>query len=144
MQQENNVKGQLLDHVLHNEFNIFSKELITSVSSTNTNDTSSNNSSRSSSPIDFSYVFNVSNKNYVNISICLCRTSLNVPLSETWRNTQKSKIRRRTTQPSEMLFGTSNQTNMSQSEDSSTLKLDYSYLQKVPSVPGSLKLVNQN
>lgn len=50
LQQENNVKGQLLDHVLHNEIPIFSKELITSISST-TNDTTSSNSSRSSSPV---------------------------------------------------------------------------------------------
>lgn len=52
LKQENLVKGQLLDHVLHNEFPIFSKELTTSVSS-NANDTnSSNNTSRSSSPVN--------------------------------------------------------------------------------------------
>lgn len=52
LEQENNVKGQLLDHVLHNEIPIFSKELITSMSS-NTNETTSSNSSRSSSPAPF-------------------------------------------------------------------------------------------
>lgn len=119
LQQEANVKGQLLDHLLHNEIPIFSKELVTSVSS-NTNDTtSSNNSSRSSSPAPMD-------------------THLQVPEPQIPQN--KSKIRRRTAQPSEMLFGLNANSNMTQSHDShSMFRLDCS-LQRVPSVPGSLKL----
>lgn len=52
LKQENNIKGQLLDHVLHNEIPIFGKELITSVSSNANDTTSSTTSSRSSSPVD--------------------------------------------------------------------------------------------
>ncbi|CAH0561964.1 unnamed protein product [Brassicogethes aeneus] len=112
LQQETNVKGQLLDHVLQNEIPIFSKELITSVSS-NANDTSSNNSSRSNSSLELPFNF------------------------ETTAN--KSKIRRRTAQPAELLFGLQTQPKMTQSLDPNTIRVDYPSIQRVPSVPGSLK-----
>lgn len=115
LEQECKVKGQLLDHILHNEYPIFSKELITSVSS-NTNDTtSSTNSSRCASPVDSQH--------------------LTVPE----KTKPSTKIRRRTAQPAEMLFGLHTQP-MSQSHDPNTLRMDYANLQRVPSVPGSLKL----
>ncbi|XP_066152733.1 kinesin-like protein KIF21A [Euwallacea fornicatus] len=119
LQQEAIVKGQLLDHLLHNEIPIFSKELVTSVSS-NTNDTtSSNNSSRSTSPAPPD-------------------THLQVPEPQVPQS--RSKVRRRTAHPNEMLFGLNPNSNMTQSHDThSMFKLDYS-LQRVPSVPGSLKL----
>ncbi|KAJ8951444.1 hypothetical protein NQ318_006873 [Aromia moschata] len=110
LQQENNVRGQLLDHVLHNEIPIFSKELITSVSS-NTNETTSSNSSRSSSPAPV-------------------EMHLSVPESHAHTHSSRSKIRRRTAQPAEMLFGLHTQSSMTQSQDASTLRMDYS-LQRV-------------
>ncbi|XP_019881776.1 kinesin-like protein KIF21B isoform X2 [Aethina tumida] len=119
LQQETNVKGQLLDHVLQNEIPIFSKELITSVSS-NANDTSSNNSSRSNSSLDIQTIESQANK---------------------------SKIRRRTVQPAELLFGLQTQPKMTQSHDPNMIRPDYP-IQRVPSVPGSLKYTlhddNQN
>lgn len=119
LQQEANVKGQLLDHLLHNEIPIFSKELVTSVSS-NTNDTtSSNNSSRSASPAPPD-------------------THLQVPEPQVPQS--RAKVRRRTAHPNEMLFGLNAGSTMTQSHDPhSMFRLDYS-LQRVPSVPGSLKL----
>ncbi|XP_060515980.1 kinesin-like protein KIF21A isoform X2 [Cylas formicarius] len=114
LQQETNVKGQLLDHLLHNEIPIFSKELVTSISS-NTNDTSSN-SSRSSSPAP---------------------TDSHLSVPEPQPN--RTKIRRRTAQPAELLFGLHSHSAMTQSQDSSMFRMDSS-LQRVPSVPGSLKL----
>ncbi|CAH1153425.1 unnamed protein product [Phaedon cochleariae] len=120
LQQENNVKGQLLDHVLHNEIPIFSKELITSISS-NTNDTTSSNSSRSSSPAPLDMHLSVSESH------------------QSHTHSSRSKIRRRTAQPSEMLFGLNPQHEMSHSQDSTSLRLDYG-LHRVPSVPGTLKL----
>lgn len=121
LQQENKVKGQLLDHVLHNEIPIFSKELITSISS-NTNDTTSSNSSRSSSPAPI-------------------EMHLSIPESQLSQSQlqSRSKIRRRTAQPAEMLFGLQAHPDMIHSQDASTLRLDYG-LQRVPSVPGTLKL----
>ncbi|KAG5869951.1 Kinesin-like protein KIF21B, partial [Gonioctena quinquepunctata] len=121
LQQENNVKGQLLDHVLHNEIPIFSKELITSISS-NTNDTTSSNSSRSSSPAPI-------------------EMHLSIPEShQTHTHSSRSKIRRRTAQPAEMLFGLhAHPSDMSPTPDTAALRLDYG-LQRVPSVPGTLKL----
>ncbi|KAJ8986221.1 hypothetical protein NQ317_009927 [Molorchus minor] len=119
LMQENDVRGQLLDHVLHNEIPIFSKELITSVSS-NTNDTTSSNSSRSSSPAPI-------------------EMQLSVPESHAHTQSSRAKVRRRTAQPAEMLFGLHTQPSMTQSQDASMLCMDYS-LQRVPSVPGSLKL----
>ncbi|RZC36044.1 kinesin-like protein KIF21B, partial [Asbolus verrucosus] len=113
LKQENQVKGQLLDHVLHNEIPIFSKELTTSVSS-NANDTSSNTSSRSSSPVDMQLI-----------------------VSESQAQTNKSKIRRRTALPAELLFGLRTQPNMTQSHEPNIMQLDHA-LQRVPSVPGSL------
>nr|XP_015840795.1 PREDICTED: kinesin-like protein KIF21A isoform X2 [Tribolium castaneum] len=80
LKQENQLRGQLLDHMVHSEFPIFSKELTTSVSS-NANDTSSNASSRSASP------------------------SLLVPESSS--QSCVAKIRRRTALPSELLYGAS-------------------------------------
>ncbi|KAL1492724.1 hypothetical protein ABEB36_010938 [Hypothenemus hampei] len=119
LQQEANVKGQLLDHLLHNEIPIFSKELVTSVSS-NTNDTtSSNNSSRSNSPVP---------------------PEIRLKVPETQVSQNRCKVRRRTAHPNEMLFGLETSPNMTQSHDPhSMFRLDCS-LQRVPSVPGSLKL----
>ncbi|XP_044257400.1 kinesin-like protein KIF21A [Tribolium madens] len=105
--QETQVKGQLLDHLLHNEIPIFSKELTTSVSS-NANDTSSNASSRSASP-------------------------LLVP------EAPSHKIRRRTALPDDLLYGSQNSMNMSQSLGPYSLQVANS-LERVPSVPGSLKV----
>ncbi|KAF7287736.1 hypothetical protein GWI33_003374 [Rhynchophorus ferrugineus] len=117
LQQEANVKGQLLDHLLHNEIPIFSKELVTSVSS-NTNDTVSSNSSRSASPVP-------------NDSL------LQVPEPQVQMN--KSKVRRRTAHPSEMLYG-HQMPDMTHPHDSHHIfSLDYN-LQGVPSLSGSLKL----
>ncbi|XP_030748520.1 kinesin-like protein KIF21A [Sitophilus oryzae] len=117
LQQEANVKGQLLDHLLHNEIPIFSKELITSVSS-NTNETASSNSSRSSSPVPTD-------------------SHLQIPEPQVQQN--RSKVRRRTAQPSEMLFGL-HSPDMTHSRDSHSLfSLDCN-LQRVPSLSGSLKL----
>lgn len=55
----------------------------------------------------------------------------------------KSKIRRRTANPAELLFGHQIEPNiMSQSHhESNMLRPDHA-LQRIPSVPGSLKLVN--
>jgi hypothetical protein len=91
------VKGQLLDHILHNEMPIFPKELTTSISS-NTN-TSSNASSRSASPID-----------------------MQLSTSDAQVRANYLKIRRRTALPSELLFGMRNQQPiMTQSLDANTL-----------------------
>lgn len=115
--QENLLKGQLLDHVLHTDIPVFSKELITSISS-ETNETSTN-SSRSTSPLPD---FHLSTSD-------MDRSSLN-----------KSKIRRRTANPAELLFGLHVDPNfMTQSQDCDMLKPDH-HLQRIPSVPGSLKL----
>ncbi|XP_050314034.1 kinesin-like protein KIF21A [Anthonomus grandis grandis] len=118
LQQEANVKGQLLDHLLHNEIPIFSKELVTSVSSNSNDITSSNNSSRSSSPIP-------------------PESRLQVPEPQVPQT--RSKIRRRTAQPNEMLFGLNTSMSQSHHDSHSLFKLDCS-LQRVPSVPGGLKL----
>nr|XP_023024328.1 kinesin-like protein KIF21A [Leptinotarsa decemlineata] len=121
LQQENNVKGQLLDHVLHNEIPIFSKELITSISS-NTNDTTSSNSSRSPSPAP-------------------SEMHLSIPEShQSHTHSSRSKIRRRTAQPAEMLFGLPSHQDMSSAHDSSSLHLDFGHQSRLPSVPGTLKL----
>jgi hypothetical protein len=97
IKQDNQVKGQLLDHILHNEMPIFPKELTTSISS-NTN-TSSNASSRSASPID-----------------------MQLSTSDAQVRANYLKIRRRTALPSELLFGMRNQQPiMTQSLDANTL-----------------------
>ncbi|CAH1965092.1 unnamed protein product [Acanthoscelides obtectus] len=121
LQQENHVKGQLLDHVLHNEIPIFSKDLINSISS-NTNETTSSNSSRSSSPAPLERHLSI--------------TETSTPQGATSR----SKIRRRTApQPAEMLFGL-HTPEMTQSHTPTSLRLDHHRLQRVPSVPGTLRL----
>ncbi|XP_063914951.1 kinesin-like protein KIF21A isoform X1 [Zophobas morio] len=117
LKQENQVKGQLLDHVLHNEIPIFSKELTTSMSS-NANDTSSNASSRSVSPAPSEFP--------------------STSLSENPASASNAKIRRRTALPSELLFGL-RAPDMTQSLGPNTLQVEHS-LQRVPSIPGSLKL----
>ncbi|KAK9890310.1 hypothetical protein WA026_010413 [Henosepilachna vigintioctopunctata] len=110
LRQENNVKGQLLDHVLHNEIPIFGKELITSVSS-NTNDTTSSNSSRSASPVD---------------------SQMHAPPE----SHVKPKVRRRTANPAELLFGLS--TEMSQSHDSTSMR--DSFHSSIPRISSGLKM----
>ncbi|KAL3289508.1 hypothetical protein HHI36_022925 [Cryptolaemus montrouzieri] len=113
LRQENNVKGQLLDHVLHNEIPIFGKELITSVSS-NTNDTtSSTTSTRSSSPVDSQMFLQ--------------------PESQI-----KPKVRKRTANPTELLFGLQPNCEMSQSGDSSSLRDNLH--SSIPRISSGLKM----
>ncbi|XP_017776284.1 PREDICTED: kinesin-like protein KIF21A isoform X1 [Nicrophorus vespilloides] len=87
LQQENTVKGQLLDHVLNSEFPIFAKDLTTSVSSNANDTTSSTYSSRSGSPVDTAF------------------TSAEIIHNN---NNNKSKARRRTVRHDELLFGSAN------------------------------------
>ncbi|KAF5294861.1 hypothetical protein FQA39_LY00345 [Lamprigera yunnana] len=110
LRQENAVKGQLLDHVLHTEHPVFDRELITSTSCVQ-NEIMSSNSSRSGSPIEF---FN----NEVTHS--------------------RSKIRQRTAAPSELLFGLKVD-NENAPEDTNITHENSIY--RIPSVPGTLKLV---
>ncbi|KAB0801448.1 hypothetical protein PPYR_05802 [Photinus pyralis] len=112
LRQENAVKGQLLDHVLHTEHPVFARELITSISS-NANEPTSSNSSRSGSPIE---MFNM-------------ETS----------QSSKSKVRQRTAAPSELLFGLKADTDdISKSQDSNLLHENSIY--RIPSISGTLKL----
>ena len=112
LRQENAVKGQLLDHVLHTEHPVFARELITSISS-NPNEATSSNSSRSGSPVEL----------------------INMETS----HTSKSKIRQRTAAPSELLFGLkADPDDLSKSQDSNLLHENSIY--RIPSVSGSLKL----
>ncbi|XP_018328616.1 kinesin-like protein KIF21A isoform X2 [Agrilus planipennis] len=109
LKQENAVKGQLLDHILHTEYPVFNREIAPLSTSSNTNETSSNNTSRSTSPIP-----------------------LAVPEN-------KSKIRKRTADPSELLFGLKSETNiMTKSENGNHLQLEQP-LKRIPSSPGILK-----
>lgn len=111
--------------------------MITSVSS-NANDGTSSNSSRSGSPIEqyISAIYCL----YSKILIFFIYYRLTIPETS---QSGKSKVRQRTAAPAELLFGLKTDSDyMTKSHDSNMLRIESNNsIQRVPSVPGSLKLV---